>query len=239
MFSFGVFFVLEKKNLIKTSKQAARRLSCPPGVYLTTFSHSLLSRLAQQNINKSRANSKCCSQTFNEVHQERERHAGFEITSPAASPTLVLIDLFIYLFFFLNITFNAFRGLSSSKTSSGLPTSVDVGIWLNLLVWAGRLYGSSALRVLWCWKRSTVPSCFWYFHVIQINPDSSHFTFHDKKGADCLPASRKTLARVLSRQLRVYLTVVSPSREIHLCALKGQEWRSGGVHARTNAHIHA
>lgn len=112
---------------------------------------------------------------------------------------------------------------------------MDVGIWLNLLVWAGRLYGSSALRVLWFWKRSTVPSCFWYFHVIQINPDSFHFTFHYKKGADRLPASRKTLARVLSRQLRVYLTVVSPSREIHLCALK---WRSGGVHARTHTYTY-
>lgn len=127
--------------------------------------------------------------------------------------------------------------MNSSKTSSGLPTSVDVGMWLNLLVWAGRLYGSSALRVLWFWKRSTVPSCFWYFRVIQINPDSFHFTFHDKKGADRLPASRKTLAWVLSRRLRVYFTVVSPSREIHLCALKGQEWRSGGVHAHAHTWL--
>lgn len=61
-------------------------------------------------------------------------------------------------------------------------------------------------------------SCFWYFHVMQIHPGSFYFT-------DRLPASRKTLARVLepSAQSLFDCSFCCQTGSERPCALTGQE----------------
>lgn len=219
---FSHFCWGKKKFLIKTYKQAARRLSCPPGVYLATFSHSLLSRLAQQNINKSRVNSKCCSQTFNEVHQEREHHAGFEITSPAASPTLA-----IFIFFKEELNYHIYclqrRELQKDKLQTSSLSWMSRSGQTNL---SGLFLTDDYMVFLPCehfdfWKCYTVPAVFGT--CVSCKYTRVHFI--------PLTASQplvKHWPEFLSRQLRVYLTAVSAARAVRICVHSSAK---SGAHA--------